>query len=223
MTAAISWSGGKDCCLALQRAKERGLDVRCLVSMFDETGERTRSHAVTPAVMRAQAEALGLELICPAASWSDYEEVFVDTLRMLRARGVTAMVFGDIDLPPHREWEEKVCAEAGVTPHLPLWLGDRAALAAEILRLGYAPIVVCTDDRWLDASFAGRRYTQAFLDSLPAGVDPCGENGEFHTFVADGPLFSHPVPVDVAAVESVDVPFGGRNYRYHYARLVLRA
>ncbi|HEY8565366.1 MAG TPA: hypothetical protein VIL65_07695 [Beijerinckiaceae bacterium] len=173
--------------------------------------------------MSAQAEALGLELVGPAASWSDYEPVFVDTLRALRTRGVTDIVFGDIDLPPHREWEEKVCAAAGVTPHLPLWLEDREALAAEILRLGYRPIVVCADDRWLDASFAGRHYTQAFLDSLPPGVDPCGENGEFHTFVADGPLFSHPVPVDVAAVESVDLPFGGTSYRYHYARLALRS
>jgi uncharacterized protein (TIGR00290 family) len=223
MTAAVSWSGGKDCCLALHRARDRGLDVRYLVSMFDETGERTRSHAVPPAVMRAQAEALGLDLVAPAASWADYERVFVETLRDLRQKGVTDIVFGDIDLPPHREWEEKVCAEAGVTPHLPLWLEDRAALAAEVLRLGYAPIVVCADDRWLDASFAGRPYTQAFLDGLPPGVDPCGENGEFHTFVANGPLFSHPVPVEVAAVESVDLPFGGVTYRYHYARLALRS
>lgn len=221
MTAAVSWSGGKDCCLALHRARAAGLDVRHLLTVLDETGERSRSHGVPAAVMRAQAEALGLRLTAPSASWADYERVFVDALVRLRGEGVRDVVFGDIDLAPHREWEEKVCAAAGVTAHLPLWREDRPALAAEVLSLGLRPIVVCADDRWLPAGFCGRPYDRAFLADLPPGVDACGENGEFHTFVADGPFFRAPVPVVVTAVESRTVPFGGQDYVYHFARLAL--
>jgi diphthine-ammonia ligase len=189
--------------------------------MFDESGERTRSHAVPRAVMQAQAYALGLELVAPSASWAGYERVFVETLAALRADGVADVVFGDIDLAPHREWEEKVCAAAGVRPHLPLWQEDRRALAGEVLDLGYRAVVVCTDDRWLDATWCGRVYDRAFLERLPEGVDACGENGEFHTFVTDGPLFRAPVPAEVAAVDSMAIAFGDKSYTYHYARLAL--
>jgi diphthine-ammonia ligase len=221
MTAAVSWSGGKDCCLAMHRAQAAGLQVRTLLAMFDETGERTRSHAIPRGVMQAQAEALGLELVAPSASWADYEATFIGTLRALRTRGVSDVVFGDIDLAPHRQWEEKVCAAVSVTPHLPLWEEDRRALAEEVLDLGYRALVVCTDDRWLDATFCGRAYNRAFIESLPAGVDACGENGEFHTFVTDGPLFRWPVRTDITAVDSRIITFGQRAYTYHFARVAL--
>jgi uncharacterized protein (TIGR00290 family) len=219
VTAAVSWSGGKDCCLAMHRARAAGVDVRYLLAMFDETAVRTRSHAIPREVMQAQADALGLELMAASASWDDYEAVFVDALDDLRRRGVGEVVFGDIDLLPHREWEERVCARAGLTPRLPLWQEDRRALAREILDLGYRAVVVCTDDRWLDASWCGRLYDAAFIGSLPAGVDACGENGEFHTFVSDGPLFRAPVPVSVAGVDSRTVTFAATSYTHHYARL----
>ena len=219
MIAAVSWSGGKDCCLALHRAREKGMDVRVALAMFDESGERTRSHAIPREIMQVQAAAVGLELVSPHASWGDYERVFVDSLTGLARRGVTEVVFGDIDLEPHREWEEKVCAAAGARAHLPLWREPREALSREVLDLGYRPLVVCTDDRFLDAGWCGRAYDADFVASLPAAVDACGENGEFHTFVTDGPLFGAPVPVRVTGVESRDIPFGGTAYRYHYARL----
>jgi diphthine-ammonia ligase len=221
MTAAVSWSGGKDCCLAMHRARAAGLDVRYLLAMFDETGERTRSHAIPREIMQSQANALGLELVAPSASWGDYERVFIDALKDLRARDVTDVVFGDIDLVPHREWEEKVCAAAGVTPHLPLWQEDRRDLAEEVLGLGYRAIVVCTDDRWLAASWCGRVYDRAFIEGLPEGVDACGENGEFHTFVTDGPLFRSPVRTEVTAVDSRTITFGQQSSTYHFARLAL--
>jgi uncharacterized protein (TIGR00290 family) len=221
MTAAVSWSGGKDCCLAMHRARAAGLEVRILLAMFDETGERTRSHAIPRAAMQAQAEALGLELVTPNASWAEYEATFVDALKTLRARGVTDVVFGDIDLAPHREWEEKVCAAASLEPHLPLWQEDRRALVEEIVDLGYRALVVCTDDRWLGPGFCGRPYDRAFIQSLPEGVDACGENGEFHTFVTDGPLFRSPVPARVKAVDSRSIVFGEQSYGYHFARLAL--
>jgi uncharacterized protein (TIGR00290 family) len=221
MTAAVSWSGGKDCCLALHRARVAGLDVSILLAMFDEGGERSRSHAIPRALMQAQADALGLELVTASASWAGYEKVFIAALTDLRARGVSDVVFGDIDVTPHREWEEKVCAAAGVRPHLPLWQEDRQALAAEVLRLGYRALVVCTDDRWLDAGWCGRLYDRAFIDELPAGVDACGENGEFHTFVVDGPAFRSPVPAAPASIDSRVISFGAQSYTYHFARLAL--
>jgi len=221
VVAAVSWSGGKDCCLALHRARAAGFDIRILVAMFDESGERTRSHGVPRAIMQAQADALGLELVAPSASWADYERAFTETLTALKERAVTDVVFGDIDLQPHREWEEKVCAAAGVRSHLPLWQENRQTLAGEILALGYRAVVVCTDDRWLGARWCGRAYDRAFLAGLPDGVDLCGENGEFHTFVTDGPLFRQPVSVHVAAVDSRSIPFGEQSYTYHIARLTL--
>jgi len=221
VAAAVSWSGGKDCCLAMHRARAAGLEVRTLVAMFDESGERTRSHAIPRAVMQAQADALGLELATPSASWADYEPTFIGALQDLQARGITDVVFGDIDLAAHRAWEEKVCAAAGVMPHLPLWQEDRGRLADEVLRLGYRAVVVCTDDRWLDAGYCGRIYDRAFIDCLPEGVDACGENGEFHTFVTDGPLFHSPVRTSVTAVESRTIAFGQQSYTYHFAPLVL--
>lgn len=221
MTAAVSWSGGKDCCLAMHRARAAGLDVSILLAMFDETGERTRSHAIPRALMQAQADALGLALVAASASWADYETTFIAALTDLRARGVTEVVFGDIDLAAHREWEEKVCAAAGLRPSLPLWQQDRTALADEVLSLGYRALVVCTDDRWLDAGWCGESYDRAFIDRLPAGVDACGENGEFHTFVIDGPAFRAAVPAVVASVDSRVIRFGEQSYTYHFARLVL--
>ena len=111
--AFCSWSGGKDSMLALHRALDAGFAVEALLAMFDEGGERSRSHAIPPGLMRAQAAALGLPLVMRRAGWSDYEAVFVDQLRQFAAAGLTHGVFGDIDLQPHRDWEERVCASVG--------------------------------------------------------------------------------------------------------------
>lgn len=220
--AVVSWSGGKDCCLALARAREMGIEVFALLAMFDKDGQRSRSHAVTPDVMAAQARALGLPLVTPAASWQGYEAAFVAALAAQRAQGVTHAIFGDIDLQDHREWEERACVAAGLTAVLPLWQEARGAVVTEILRRGIRPFVVCTDDRHLPASFCGRIYDERFVADLPAGVDACGEGGEFHTFVTDGPGFSTPLDVTVDRIEPHGITFAGRPYGYHYARLSLR-
>jgi uncharacterized protein (TIGR00290 family) len=191
--AFFSWSGGKDSMLALHRSLAAGDDVRALLAMFDETGERSRSHALPPHLMQAQAAALGIPLVMRSATWQSYEAVFGEQLRDFAAQGITRGLFGDIDLQPHRDWEEKVCARAGIEAVLPLWQQPRRALTDELLALGYRARVVCVDARFLDASFCGREFDARFIDDLPAGVDACGENGEFHTFVFDGPRFSHPV------------------------------
>ena len=203
MRAFFSWSGGKDSMLALHRALDAGYRVDALLAMFDETGDRSRSHALPPALMQAQADALGIPLVMRQASWADYEAVFTEQLRDFAARGITHGLFGDIDLQPHRDWEEKVCGAAGLTAVLPLWQAPRRTLVDELLALGYRARVVCVDARFLDAGFCGREFDAGFIADLPPNVDACGENGEFHTFVFDGPRFWRPVPHELVAVHEL--------------------
>jgi diphthine-ammonia ligase len=205
MRSFFSWSGGKDSMLALHRALDAGYRVEALLAMFDESGERSRSHALPPALMQAQADALGLPLVMRRAAWSDYEAVFVDQLQSFAAQGLTHGLFGDIDVQAHRDWEVEVCTTAGLQAALPLWQEERSALAGELLRLGYRARVVCVDARWLGARHCGLEYDAAFIADLPANVDVCGENGEFHTFVFDGPRFAHAVAHRVVQVHELRV------------------
>jgi len=203
MRSFFSWSGGKDSMLALHRALAAGYRVEALLAMFDETGERSRSHALPPQLMQAQADALGLPLVMRQAGWADYEAVFSEQLRAFAAQGITHGLFGDIDLQPHRDWEEKHCGAAGITAVLPLWQEPRRTLVDELLGLGYRSRVVCVDARFLDASFCGREFDAAFIADLPQTVDACGENGEFHSFVFDGPRFRAAVPHRLVAVHEL--------------------
>ena len=147
--ALLSGSCGKDSALALFHARAAGLDVRWQVTMLEENGERSRSHGIPLDLVRAQAAAQGLELLAPAASWKTYEEAFTSALKDCAAKGCAVAVFGDIDLEAHREWEEKVCAGAGLQAALPLWLRSREDLSREVLQRGYRAVVVCTDSRYL--------------------------------------------------------------------------
>lgn len=223
MTAAISWSGGKDGWLALLRARAAGLDVRYALTMLDDSGARSRSHALPPDLLARQASALGLEPVTARASWQTYESGLIAALQSLAGRGVTAMVFGDIDIASHRAFEEKVCAAAGLTAVLPLWQQDRIALVAEMFARGLEAIVVTTDDRFLDARYCGRRFDRAFVADLPAGVDACGENGEFHTFVTGGEGFAASLPVMQAPSYAHAVNAAGAPAGYHVTPLRIEA
>lgn len=217
--SVCSFSGGKDSCLALWLAQRQGHDVRTLLTMFEESGQRSRSHAVSRPLMEAQAEALGCKLLVRQASWKDYEQVFIATLTELRNEGYSSAIFGDIDLQEHRDWEEKVCAAAGMTAVLPLWQNDRLQLVDEVLAAGFRATVVCTDSRYLSDDFCGRPFDARFIADLPAGVDACGENGEFHTFVYDGPCFRHPVQHRVDGFDDYTAPAEYGGVRYRFARL----
>jgi uncharacterized protein (TIGR00290 family) len=132
----------------------------------------------------------------------------------LRTEGFKAGVFGDIDLQAHRDWEEKVCKEAGIMPVLPLWQASRVQLAHEVLELGFRAVVVCVNSKYLGERFCGREYDETFLSDLPDKVDACGENGEFHTFVYDGPVFQKPISVYIAECTTYHAPknLGGDTY-----------
>ena len=200
-----SWSGGKDSCLALHRAlalqetaSADGLPLACLVTMFTEDGQRSRSHGLAREVIEAQAAALSVPLLSANASWDDYEVAFVELLGRARALGATTAVFGDIDIPRHREWEEKVAAAAGLTAMLPLWQEDRLALLEEWWSLGFGARIVVAREGLVDGRYLGRVLDRIVAEELAAsGVDPCGENGEFHTLVTAGPLFQQPLRVQL--------------------------
>ncbi len=218
--AFCSWSGGKDSCLALERALNKGFDVKVLLTMFDETEDRSRSHAVPEKLMRAQAAALGIELVTAKASWQNYEKVFTETLQTFNKRNITHGIFGDIDLQAHRDWEEKVCAAAEIEAVLPLWSENRQTMVDEFLAVGFKAVVVCVNENFLDAEFCGRIFDAGFVDDLPASVDVCGENGEFHTFVFDGRLFKNPVKYEIAEIYRHELEFpSGEVSKFSYARL----
>jgi diphthine-ammonia ligase len=191
---AISWSAGKDSWLALLRAREQGLAVDTFVTMCDEDGA-SKSHALPPALVEAQVRALGGTPVGVRVPPGEYAARFDACLRDLVATGHTHMIFGDIDLQAHRDWLAPACERAGLVALFPLWGASRQALARELVARGVQARVVCVDTRHLDASFCGAAYYEAFLARLPAGVCPCGEDGEFHTFVTGGPGFAAPLRV----------------------------
>ncbi len=220
--AFCSWSGGKDSCLAINRAAKNGCEITHLLTMFDETGLRSRSHSVSREMMRAQADALGLELITSQASWQSYESVFVEELKKLKAQNFGAAIFGDIDLQAHRDWEEKVCAAAGIETVLPLWNENRLDLVNEFFAEGFRSVVVCVNENFLPKDFCGRVFDEQFVKDLPEGVDACGENGEFHTFVFDGKLFKNSVDYKIAEIYPHAPVFpSGEAASFWYAELTL--
>jgi uncharacterized protein (TIGR00290 family) len=192
--AAISWSGGKDACLALLLAREAGVPVSTFVTACDPGGD-VRAHRLPRALVAAQVQALGGRWWPLEAGVADYGERFDATLRALRECGHTQMVFGDIDLQAHRDWLEPRCRAAGIEPLFPLWGIARAEVARQILARDIRARLVVVDARRLDASFCGADYDAALLARLPSSVCPCGEGGEFHSFVCDAPGFAAPLRV----------------------------
>lgn len=194
----LSWSGGKDSCLALweiHRAAE--LRVTALLTTVTRDYGRISMHGVRCELLQRQAEALGLPLrqvqISKGASNADYEAEMGKALTHYRTLGVDKVVFGDLFLEDIRAYRQKLLAEHHMSGLYPVWGRDTRWLIHEFIRLGFRAVVVCVDPAKLDPRFAGRTLDARFVEELPPGVDPCGENGEFHTFVYDGPLFSEPV------------------------------
>ncbi len=221
--AFCSWSGGKDSCLALSRALQTDFEVKYLLTMFDEEADRSRSHALPRELLEAQAKALNIELVTADASWQNYEKIFIENLQNFNSKQITHGIFGDIDLEPHREWEEKVCSSANIEAVLPLWLENRRKLVDEFLLEGFKAVVVCVNEKYLDSSFCGRIFDEKFVADLPADVDACGENGEFHTFVFDGKIFAEPINYEIAEVYRHETVFpSGDSAKFSYAKLQLK-
>lgn len=193
-----SWSGGKDSALALHEAVVAGGEPRLLISMMIESGERSRSHGLSRELLRAQADALGLPISFGAASWEGYEEELRRQLAAAVAeRGTEVGVFGDIDIAHHREWVERVCAEAGARASLPLWQRDRRELMRDLLAAGFEAVIVAVRDGILSPDLLGRTIDGDLVEEVAAaGSDAAGENGEYHSVVVGGPLFRRRLEIE---------------------------
>jgi uncharacterized protein (TIGR00290 family) len=199
--AFCSWSGGKDSCLALHRAGQAGAKPACLVTMMIEDGLRSRSHGLRQDVVEAQAAAMGLPLFCRATSWDEYESNFIDVLAEVRTHGVEVGIFGDIDLQAHRDWVERVCAAADMQAVLPLWNEPRLDMVRECIDAGIDCRIVSCKAELMGREYLGKSLTRELAESLEsAGIDACGENGEFHTVVVAGPMFNIPLELEAGEV-----------------------
>ncbi len=182
---AAMWSGGKDSCLALWRVINSGCIVDRLICMLNENSV-SRAHGLNREAIAKQAEAAGIDVVFGSSTWEGYETVL---RRIVEELGFQKIIFGDIFLEEHRSWIEKFCSKVGVEPVFPLWGDDTLSLAKEFVSEGFEAYIVAVR-KDIDAPILGRKFNEELIDTLVnAGIDPCGENGEFHTFVAGGPLF----------------------------------
>jgi uncharacterized protein (TIGR00290 family) len=200
--AIFNWSGGKDSALALYETMKSGeSEIGCLFTSVSEEHRRISMHGVREKLLHQQAEAIGLPLqvmdIPAAASMKSYDETMRAALTPLVAEGYTHSIFGDIFLEDLRKYREEKLGEVGLQGVFPLWKRDTKKLVREFLALGFKTITVCVNAKFLDESFVGRVIDEDFLNDLPDNVDPCGEYGEFHTFVFDGPIFKSPIPIEI--------------------------
>jgi diphthine-ammonia ligase len=191
--AAISWSGGKDGCAALLRARSE-YDVAAMITMFDEDAARSRSHGLRPEVLAAQAARLGLRSHTARCSWDTYDEAFSHVLASLAAEDTTHIVFGDILFEEHRRWAEDICAPHGLIAVEPLWGARTDDLFEEWVASGSRAMIVTARAEHLDHTWLGRTLTRDMAAAFERlGVDPCGERGEYHTVVTDTPVFTSPL------------------------------
>jgi uncharacterized protein (TIGR00290 family) len=200
---ALAWSGGKDSSLALAALRaDPTIEVISLLTTVTGEYDRISMHGVRRTILEAQVSALGLPLIeatIPAAATNDlYEDAFATALEILRRQrpDVSHLAFGDLFLADVREYRERLLERLGWIPLFPLWGKDTALLARQFVAEGYRAILSCVDTTQLKPEFAGREFDTTLLDELPETVDPCGERGEFHTCVYDGPIFRRPLSLE---------------------------
>lgn len=200
-----SWSGGKDSSLALYEIMQDGnCDVSALLTTITKDYDRISMHGVRNALLERQARSIGLELekvfITKESTNAEYESGMRRLLEKHAASGVTGVVFGDIFLEDLRKYREEKLALLNLKGIFPIWKKDTRVLAGEFIRLGFKAVIACVDTQALPREFAGRSFDEKFLAELPEGVDPCGENGEFHSFVYDGPIFRDRIDFKIGEV-----------------------
>jgi uncharacterized protein (TIGR00290 family) len=214
----LAWSSGKDSAWTLHMLRQSGVRVDALLTTINSAADRVAMHGVRRALLEAQSEALGIPLWDIPLPWpctnDDYECRMADACRRAVAEGFDTIAFGDLFLRDIRQYREKQLASSGLTPIFPLWELPTPQLARDMISGGLRARLSCVDSKQLDPSFAGREFDGALLAELPAGIDPCGENGEFHSFVYDGPGFRAPIAIESGEIRDV----GG----FVYADLVPR-
>ncbi|MEX6691151.1 diphthine--ammonia ligase [Danxiaibacter flavus] len=198
ITTYMNWSGGKDSSLCLYKAMQsRQYDFRYLLTSVNSTHDRISMHGVRRSLLEKQAESIGIPLqtieLPENPSMQSYEETMMKKVLNLKEAGCTHAMFGDIFLEDLRVYREQQLAKAGLSCIFPLWKQDTTVLLKEFIGLGFKAVIVCINEQYLSKEFCGRIIDEGFLNDLPSNVDPCGENGEFHSFVYDGPIFKKPI------------------------------
>ena len=194
----FNWSGGKDSALALYHIlKDKDYSIESLITTVNREKDRISMHGVRRTLLEKQANSLGISLhqvlLSEMPSMEEYDEKMKIMLREFKNQGVTHSIFGDIFLEDLRAYRDGKLAQLEMKGYYPLWQMDTYKLYNEFITLGFRAVIVCTNSRYLDESYLGRELDHDLLNEIPADVDPCGENGEFHTFVFDGPLFQYPI------------------------------
>lgn len=197
---AVSWSGGKDSCLALFRTMQIYGKPKFLINMLTEEAERSRSHGLSKTILKKQADLLQIPIIFYAATWQNYETVFINALKDLKKLNITMVVFGDIkisdhpDWVSHREWADQVCKDAHLSAYEPLWEEDSLTLLQEFFNAKFVAKIISINAALLSPDDLGKILDANLInDFRKKGIDPAGEKGEYHTIVCDGPLFSNPL------------------------------
>ncbi|MEG1490509.1 diphthine--ammonia ligase [Acinetobacter sp.] len=192
----VSYSGGKDSTLALYHAMQVGKAIGLIV-MLEEQGLRSRSHAMSMEIIQAQANALGLPIITASSSWNDYETEFLKLLADAKQQGADVLVTGDLDMPEHGCWHDRITQQAGLKLCMPLWQRPHREVIEEFIQLGFKTMIVTVNlNLGMKVDDLGKILTLDYIQELEnRGIDPCGEGGEFHSTVIDGPLFTAPIAV----------------------------
>lgn len=196
MKAFCCWSGGKESAFSYYRLKkEKKIEISCFLNMVNKNGKYSRTHGIGSSLLRAQAKAIGIPLVQRKTAWKNYEAEFKKAIAEFKNDGIEAGIFGDIDLQEHRDWVERVCKDVGIKPILPLWQEKRERLLEEFIQAGFETIIVATRVGMLSKDWLGRYIDRRFLADLKKikSVDLCGEAGEYHTFVFDGPIFKNAI------------------------------
>jgi uncharacterized protein (TIGR00290 family) len=208
----VSWSGGKDSVLSLNEIlKDEKLEINALLTVFTSDYDRVSMHGIRRIMLEKQVENLGYFLekifISKNASDKDYKSQMVSILQKYESNGVRSVVFGDMFLEDVRKYREENLSKISMTGLFPLWKKDTFQLAKQFIKLGFKSIVTCIDSKRLSKDFVGRMFDKEFLSALPSNVDPMGENGEFHSFVFDGPLFKRRVKFELGEIVFRDERF----------------
>jgi uncharacterized protein (TIGR00290 family) len=202
LKAVVSYSGGKDGALAFFRAKKLGYEPMSLLTTYNKSAARSWFHGVPTDVLHKVAESIGVPIEIATADTGDgYGKNFETALIRLREKGAEVCIFGDIDIDAHREWNEARCRNSGLKGVYPLWQENRKSLVYELIDSGFKAVITIVDTKQLPERFIGRTLTRELAEEIAAeGADICGENGEYHSFVYDGPIFSEPIDVKFGSV-----------------------
>lgn len=201
MSYLASWSGGKDGCFACYEAMRQGYKVTYLVNFITQGHHRVSFHGTDTKLIQLQSQAIGIPLLQKETTWNRYEQEFKEAVRSLVPKGIKGMIFGDIYLQEHLDWVERVCGDIGIEAVLPLWGRKTKEIVADFIDSGFEAVIVSAKSNLIDREWMGHNVDMDFINYLSErDIDPCGENGEYHTLVVDGPIFKSRIEIRQSSI-----------------------